>query len=252
MEPNIGYKIKMNASDELVYPSGSEHISQEGLNIRTIPPEWQIISGTQYSMILMSRITYNGSPFEGGVNLNAAAAFGPGGESDCRSIASWQPANPPYWDGYWYFTIVGNDNGESISFKIYNESSDSIYNCVEAIIFEDNTTIGDPFSPFDLTAIPTGVDSHDFNPLLLTAYPNPFHNTICFDFTMCHDKIERLSIYDIRGHLIREFIHNDFNNSNILNWPGTNSEGASVPAGIYFYKAQTRNFNSVGKIIYFQ
>ena len=124
------------------------------------PPDWVPISGTQYSMILMARITYNGSYFEGEANQNVAAAFGPNGESDCRSLALWQPPNPPHWmNGYWYFTIVGNDNGETISFKIYNEDTDSIYNCLETITFENDTTIGDPYVPFILSSLfaPTDV-----------------------------------------------------------------------------------------------
>ncbi len=252
MEPNVGYKIKMTSSDELIYPSSSEIKSQNKAIYRANPPDWQIIPGTQYSMIVMARITYNGISFEGGVDQNAAGAFGPGGESDCRSIALWQAANPPYWDGYWYFTIVGNDNGEIISFKIYHETSDSLYNCIETITFEDNTTLGDPFNPHDLTAFPTGVNTPDINLLLLSPYPNPFNDKITFDFSSLHDKIEHLEIYDVRGHLIRKFTYNDFNNSNILSWTGKYLNGTSIPAGIYFYKIETKGLSSFGKIIYFK
>jgi len=70
--------------------------------------------------------------------------FGTAGESDCRSIGIWQNSNPPYYDGFWYFNIVGNTNGETISFKIYHGTTDSIYNCLETIPFEDGAMIGDP------------------------------------------------------------------------------------------------------------
>lgn len=252
MEPNVGYKIKMNESAELIYPNSTEKSVSNWYLTRLNPPDWQIIPGTQYSMIVMAHITYNGISFEGGINQNAVGAFGPGGESDCRSIALWQPANPPYWDGYWYFTVVGNDNGEIISFKIYNETSDSVYNCIETITFEDNTTLGDPFNPHDLTAFPAGVNTPNINQLLLSPYPNPFTDNITFNFSSLLDKIEHLDIYDIRGHLIREFTYKDFDNSNILSWAGTYLNGTSIPAGIYFYKIVSKGLSSTGKIVYFK
>lgn len=253
MEPNIGYKVMMNDPDVLIYPAGSENMYQNKVKARTNPPDWQIIPGTQYSMILMARITYNASYFEGGVNQNVAGAFGPDGESDCRSLALWQPANPPYWtDGFWYFTIVGNDNGETISFKIYNEDTDSIYCCLETILFEDGSTIGEPSNPYDLTAVPIGVNSHNVSQLGFSVYPNPFDKFITFDFSAVHEQVRDLLIYDIKGRLIRKFTDNDFNSSNILIWSGTDLNGASIPSGIYFYKVEISGLNSVGKIIYFQ
>jgi len=70
------------------------------------PPNWDPITGTQYSMVVIAQISLYNQPFEG-IGTNMAGAFGPGGETDCRSVGIWEEANPPYWDGYWYFTIVG-------------------------------------------------------------------------------------------------------------------------------------------------
>ena len=116
------------------------------------PPDWEPIQGTQYSMVVLGDIFLYDEPFTGIDSSNIAAAFGPGGESDCRSLAMWQPDNPPYWDGYWYFTIVGNTNGEEIYFKIYDSVTDTIYNCSEELIFQDGQTYGSPTNPFLITA----------------------------------------------------------------------------------------------------
>ncbi len=215
-------------------------------------PNWDPIQGTQYSMVVFAEIILYDDPFTGIDSSNIAAAFGPGGESDCRSLGLWHPAYPPYYDGYWYFTIVGNTNGEEIHFKIYDSVTDTVYNCAETITFEDNTTVGNPSDPFDLTVFSFGVNSHNISQLGLSVYPNPFDRIITFGFSAMHDKIENLSIYDIKGRLIREFTYNDFNNSNILNWAGIDLEGTSVPAGIYFYKVETSKTHSIGKIIYLQ
>ncbi|MBS3742208.1 MAG: hypothetical protein KGY75_05395 [Candidatus Cloacimonetes bacterium] len=116
------------------------------------PPSWEQITGTQYSMILIANITINNDTLLGSGN-NMAAAFGPAHSdsvNDCRAIATWQTANPPY-EGCWYFTIVGNENGDTISFKVYEEEADEVYDCNETITFENNTTLGDLDTPFDLS-----------------------------------------------------------------------------------------------------
>ncbi len=111
------------------------------------PPDWQPITGTQYSMILFARIIFNGDYFEESGD-NMTAAFGPGGESDCRGIGGWEALNP---NGFWYYNIVGNINGEEISFKIYDEATDMIYDCDQTFIFQDNATIGSPTQPYLLS-----------------------------------------------------------------------------------------------------
>ena len=116
------------------------------------PPNWVVMSGTQYNMIVMATIDFNGEPFTGEGD-NIAAAFGPevtapAQYDTCRSIGAWLTAPTEFW----YFTIVGNTNGEEISFWLYDSASDQIFPCYETVVFQDNITIGEPFDPFILTA----------------------------------------------------------------------------------------------------
>lgn len=153
------------------------------------PPIWEPIEGTEYSMVLMGKIFIDNSPFEG-TGENMAAAFGPAHcdtLNDCRSLGSWQEPNPPYWDGYWYFTIVGNENGDSISFKIYDYANDKIYDCMETVLFENDTTIGSPYSPMNLTCLPPPSNLNIYisggdviltwEPVLITDIYNIFRST---------------------------------------------------------------------------
>jgi len=214
------------------------------------PPDWAPITGTEHSMVLISQIMYEGMYFIGGGNLNMAGAFGPGGETDCRSVAVWQEPYPPYWDGYWYFTIVGDINGESISFKIYNEDNDSLYDCYETISFENNATIGDPYDPYELSVIPVGVDALNYNKLNFKAYPNPFCNTATFSMISHHDHFEELSIFDVKGRLINFFPLDHYHNLHSITWSAKDLSGNTVTPGIYLYKLKTRNTSIHGKIIY--
>ena len=122
------------------------------------PPDWEQISGTQYSMIMIADITRNNTSFTGAGN-NMAAAFGPNHTStnnDCRAIGLWEEPAPSH-NGFWYFTIVGDTIGQEISFRIYDEASDEVFFCNETIQFDNNITIGSPQTPFSLT-----VDGSDY------------------------------------------------------------------------------------------
>ncbi|MCK4358760.1 MAG: hypothetical protein KAW92_08450, partial [Candidatus Cloacimonetes bacterium] len=138
--------------------------------VKADPPNWQPLQNPLYSMVLIARIIFNGQLFEG-ISNNMAGAFGPEGESDCRGIATWEDSG-----NFWYFDIASNENGEEISFKIYESSTDVIYDCEETIIFEDGTTIGNPNEPFMLTS-PISVDgqSHILTFNLNQNTPNPFN-----------------------------------------------------------------------------
>lgn len=122
------------------------------------PPDWEQISGTQYSMIMIADITHNNTSFTGSGD-NMAAAFGPNHTStnnDCRAIGLWEEPAPSH-NGFWYFTIVGDTIDQEISFRIYDETSEEVYSCNETIQFDNNITIGSPQSPFSLT-----VDNSDY------------------------------------------------------------------------------------------
>ncbi|NQV17923.1 MAG: T9SS type A sorting domain-containing protein [Armatimonadetes bacterium] len=244
MEPNIGYKINMLNADQLVYPEPVEFIPSNNL-YREDPPDWEVITGTQYNMILMAQVEFNLEPFDN-TDDNMVGAFGPGGEQDCRSIGVWQPPNPPNWDGFWYFTIVGNIEGEDISFKIYDSNSETIYDCYEIIVFEDGATIGSPTDLYELTCGETA--SEDILPanekIMLANYPNPFNptTTIYFETTDLHEN-SRIEIYNIKGRKIKTFhvILSGVEGQSSIIWDGTDENNQPVGSGIYFYKLNLKD-----------
>ena len=256
MQPKKCYKINMTAADELVYQAGREsHLPTSDL-VRDNEPNWQPITGTEYSMVLMASVEFNELPFEGTNENNIVAAFGPAGEDDCRAIAVWEDANPPYWDGYWYFTIVGNENNEDISFKIYNAERDSIYNCEESISFSNDQTVGDPFSPYAITANNNNASSpeetiSEIN-FLGNAYPNPFSITnskskINIEYNIKKNETGELAIYNLKGQKIRTYPLLQ-GRDNIV-WDIKDTTGKNVGSGIYFYKLQTTSFAQIRKLI---
>ncbi len=210
------------------------------------PPNWEHIYGTQYSMVLMAEVTFDGVVFEGNGN-NMLGAFGPDGESDCRAVGIWQPANPPYYDGYWYLTIVGNIIGEEINFKIYDDSTDVVYDCNEIIVFEDGETIGSPFEPYMLTSYLTDVNSSNIPPVfqLRQNSPNPFNATTFISYSLPKASNVKLQIYNLKGQLVETLVDEDKPAGfHYLIW-----NAKDMSSGIYFYKLYTDTFTSIKKCI---
>ena len=95
-------------------------------------PTWAPITGTQYNMVAFGDVYLDDVKLSGTGNM--IGAFGPGGDSDCRASGNVSEA------GVYYLTIVGNTNGDTISFKVYDSSSDQIYNVTETVTFQSDDT----------------------------------------------------------------------------------------------------------------
>ena len=180
---------------------------------------WEVITGTQYTMIAYITATLDGA-FIDGSNSNQLAAFGPGG--DCRGIAIWYPGSHPYWDvsyhywalgGYWYCTIVSDNNSgtEIIDFKVYNTATDSIYSPSETLTFVDCTfeNVVDLYAPSP---------SHDFEFDLIVDW-----NWISFNLEPANDSLvvvfDTLTVIDPPN--IDPYIHQVKNQSNSRTYTNT-------------------------------
>ncbi len=115
------------------------------------PPKWELIGNTQYSMVLMTKVFLNGEEFRSNGGKNMLGAFGPNGSYDCRAVAVWQSVPEKDWC-FWYLTIIGNIEGETIRFKIYDAETDAVYDCDETMEFVINATYGNPQEPFEITS----------------------------------------------------------------------------------------------------
>jgi len=88
---------------------------------------------------------------------------------------------------------------------------------------------------------PTGVNEHNKIPVpseyKLTNHPNPFNNSTTIQFDLAAAKQVTLSIYNIKGELIRNLIDNKefLNGSHSVCWDGKNNTGKEVSSGVYLY-----------------
>ena len=231
MEPCLGYKLNMMIEDTLLYQVG-QYVKVE---IESSP--WQVLSGTQYNMVLMSEI-YSDMVFDNiGVFDN---------EGNCRSIGIKQNVNNKE---FWYFTIVGNEENETLKFKLHNNKIGETYESNETIQFIDNATIGTPEEPIKLNVTETIADlpTH-FN--LEQNYPNPFNHTTKISYSIPEASNVDLKIYNIKGELVRILISEDKGAGyHSMIWDGKDRNGNVVGNGFYLIQIENSKFNFVKKVI---
>jgi len=139
VEPKKGYTMKMTAPATLVYPYRVLSLGQ-GENERTgeksgspaakeVP--WIPIKGNQYNMVTYGKVFFEG------MTVNSTDFYlvseGPKGEGDCRSVS------PIGTDGSYFSTILGDNNGEPLKFKLFHKKTGKTYDVVESVAFQSDT-----------------------------------------------------------------------------------------------------------------
>ncbi len=84
----------------------------------------------------------------------------------------------------------------------------------------------------------TAVDDGGSPPMatvLMSIYPNPFNPQTTIEFALADAGVVELSIFDLRGHLIRKLDHEYRAAGHYrVTWSGQDRSGRSVPTGAYF------------------
>lgn len=86
-------------------------------------------------------------------------------------------------------------------------------------------------------------------------YPNPFNPETTIEYQLPQSSEVKLTIYDIRGQLIREFIQRtESAGSYQVIWNGQDQSGHTVSTGIYFFQIETKSkdkhFIDVKKMVF--
>jgi hypothetical protein len=80
-------------------------------------------------------------------------------------------------------------------------------------------------------------------------YPNPFNPLTTIAFSLARDENVDLSIYDVRGSLVRELVDGRRERGiHRIVWDGVNSSGLQVASGVYFYKLVAGSFTDTKKM----
>jgi hypothetical protein len=84
---------------------------------------------------------------------------------------------------------------------------------------------------------------------LKAAYPNPFNPMTTVGFTLPKTSRVSLDIFDIRGHLVRHLVDEDFEAGlHEVPWNGLDDSSRSVSAGVYFSRMRSEGFEQTRKM----
>jgi len=81
--------------------------------------------------------------------------------------------------------------------------------------------------------------------------PNPFSSSTEINFQLSINSSITLSIFDIHGRLVRTLLSNEYYlaGKHSIVWDGLNNSHESVVSGTYFYRINTDNSTTRGKMI---
>ena len=86
--------------------------------------------------------------------------------------------------------------------------------------------------------------------LLEQNYPNPFNPTTTISYTMNKAGNANLSVYNVKGQLVNTLVNGTKQaGSHSVVWDGTDSNGNTVPSGIYFYRLSSGNHVETKKMM---
>ncbi|HNQ43799.1 MAG TPA: T9SS type A sorting domain-containing protein, partial [Candidatus Cloacimonadota bacterium] len=81
-------------------------------------------------------------------------------------------------------------------------------------------------------------------------YPNPFNPSTNISFSLATPGKVRLSIYNLRGQLVRRLLDKELGSGNhSLIWDGHDESRRAVASGIYLYRLETAKYQETKRMI---
>jgi hypothetical protein len=113
---------------------------------------------------------------------------------------------------------------------------------VAPVVLDGNLTFG-AGEPTQLSQLPTEVS-------LKQNYPNPFNPSTEIEFALPEAEFVKLSIFNLLGQEVQNLLSEvrQAGYHKVI-WNGTNSSGATVPSGAYFYRMDAGNYSQSMKMV---
>ncbi|GAB1468587.1 hypothetical protein MASR2M64_13240 [Candidatus Cloacimonadota bacterium] len=85
---------------------------------------------------------------------------------------------------------------------------------------------------------------------LMNNYPNPFNPETTFRFSLKETSPTKLSIYNLKGQLVRTLINKDMlAGTHQIVWDGRDAANRIVATGVYLYRLESKNFSQTKRAI---
>lgn len=145
------------------------------------------------------------------------------------------PSNNPYINNY------------SLT-DMYVDAEYQYYYWLQSI---KNNSLMDLFGPIYIPA-PNGINEQSLstNDHLDNVYPNPFKegDQAVFNLKLNNSETAELTIYNIRGQIVKHFNNLNAKNTRII-WDGKDNHNNNCPRGIYLYQLSSDNWKCTKKML---
>ncbi len=225
LRPGVGYMLKAVGPGSLTYPN-------EGLiNGRSLDePELVDFGSWRYDPSQFADNMTVIASISGLENVDAGQFLvGAFIKGEIRSVA--EAIYVPGSESYRFFITIGGDTpDEPINFKIMDRNG-SIYTAPETLSYSNNALSGSLSNPFELTY------SDELWRDGITAFPNPFDQTIRFSGVTPDDDHMSINIYDMTGKLVRKLFDGRVDRGQWrVTWDGQGQEGGFLRSGVYLVR----------------
>jgi hypothetical protein len=147
----------------------------------------------------------------------------------------------------------------SVNEPIAHFGTQQYQNLMADVIFQslNHIIVGDliPGNTYYISERPTAIDEqssslpHKY--MAMSAYPNPFNNSVKISAVCNTDGMLAITIYDLMGRQVKTAIIDvGETNRHSYTWDGKNDQGQQCPSGVYIVKAKSSQSQARIKITY--
>ncbi len=214
-----------------------------------IPPQWSVdTSAFQSSMRLKGHVIFNSSML-----IDSLCYVGAFINGECRGTAGIKEI--ALWVTGIDMVIYGDNSGDKVSFKLWNNSYEEEFDLAETVTFTPGDSLGTYDQPVHLSyTFVTAIDDELKIPdtyQLHQNYPNPFNPETNINFALPKQERVRLVIYDILGRPVKTLADGIYAAGvHSLKWNGRNDAGEQAASGAYIYRIVTKSFTGSKKMLY--
>ncbi len=206
-------------------------------------PTWELTRGYQFNMTVTAKLDVD---LPAGTSGGMIGAFVDGelrGAVTARYVSAL--------GSYIAFLMVHSDrpNGENVEFFYYDPGQDEVVRIEEAMAFASDKVTGSLNEPFIFTLTPETPGGTELVPqefALDPHYPNPFVGTVPLQLRWAQPTAEHVvvSLFDVKGRRVRTLVDEPV----LPGWHSRSVDVTGVPVGMYFYRIEAGNNESVRKL----
>lgn len=225
LEPGQLYKINMKAAATLNWPNPQPALGK----LDQVITGSQVLAGTPANMIVIARV--------GSVHVFDQVKI-MDEQGRCRSHGVAIPGTSIY-----YFTIVGEIDGEKLSCELHDNASGWQTLCQQKIVFKDNSTLGTLAAPMNLS---------DVNLVfkLSQNHPNPFNQGTIINYTLPQGGEASLVVYNRLGQQVRVLFTGAHEaGQGTVVWDGCDGNGQPLAAGLYIAELKSGSYKKSLKMV---